>query len=150
MKIKVAFTKEKNPDFISASIMKFLGTDYSHVFFIHDGVIFHSVGQGVKREYLSNYLKTHDITDVFEVDLDLTYKEFESYMYGAEGKEYSESQYIGFILPFMKKFVRNGKEKTICSELVSEVLEKFGGFKLPNEADFMSPKDVYDMLGKKK
>ncbi len=146
MKIKVAFTKEINPDFVSNCIMKFLGTNYSHVFFILNDEIFHSVGEGVCRVPLNEYLKDHVITAEFKVELDMTEKEFLAYMDGAEGKEYSESQYLGFVLPFMKKFVRNGKEKTICSELVSEVLEKFGEYVLPKEADFMSPKDVYEIL----
>lgn len=143
---KVAFTREIKPDFISNCIMKFLATNYSHVFFIHDGQIFHATGEGVNQVTLSDYLKTHQIVAEFEVSLAMTPSEFVMFMEGSKGKEYSSSQYLGFIFPFLKRFTRNGNEKMICSELVAAVLEKNGGYKLPKEADFMSPKDVYDLL----
>ena len=146
MKISVGFTAELKPDFISRSIMKFLKTDYSHVFLIHDGIIYHSDGRGVNKIHLEYYKKTHKLVYEFPLEISLTEKEFEAYMKGAQGKEYSESQYLGFLFDFMKKWVRNGEEKMICSELVAQVLQDFGGFTLPKEADFMSPKDVYNLL----
>lgn len=145
-KVEIAFTRELKPDFVSKEIMKFLKTDYSHVFFIHNGIIFHAVGKGVSIVSLDEYLKTHLIVARKEVTLDVSEDRFLGYMDGAKDKEYSSSQYLGIVSRFLKRFGRNGGEKMICSELVASVLALYAGHKLPKEADFITPKDVYDML----
>lgn len=147
MKLKVGFTKEIKPDFVSKCIMRVLGTNYSHVFFILNDFIYHSTGEGVNRVPLAAYLEDHEVVKTFDVELPtLSEEAFAAYMEGAGGKEYSNSQYIGFVLPFLQRFVSNGSEKMICSELVSVVLAKYGHYKLPKQADFMSPKDVEILL----
>lgn len=144
--INVVFTREKKPDFVSYLIMKFLRTEYSHVFFELDSQIFHATGKGVHQAPFSEYMNTHVVTEKFTVSLSCSEKEFLMFMEGAKGKEYSQSQYLGFFGKFMQRFVKNGDEKMICSELVAIVLQRWGGFKLPKDADFMSPKDVYQLL----
>lgn len=145
--VKVAFTKEKEPDFVSKMIMKFMGTNYSHVFFILDGYIYQSTGEGTHRCNLENYLETHVIVDEYMVALALmTPESFRSYMAGAKGKGYGHWQYLGFMFPWLQKFVTNGSSRQICSELVAEVLRDYRPMKLPKNADFMSPKDVNILL----
>lgn len=148
MKIKVGFTAELEPDLVSKGIMWWLGTNYSHVFFILNEHIYHCDGEGVNRIKLEDYKVTHKLVSEFEVELFMTEKEFEAYMTGANGKEYSESQYLGFLHARFQKWVGNGDKKMICSELVAEVLAKYGKFFLPKPADFMSPKDVHELLSK--
>ena len=149
MKIQVAFTCEKKPDIISKIIMWVLKSTYSHVFLVHNESIYHSVGDGVCKIKLSDYLKTHNLIKYFDVELDCSEEVFEAFMAGEDGKDYSESQYIGFMFPFMQSYFDNDNEKRICSEFVAIVLEKYGKYVLPKDADFMHPKDVYLMLDRK-
>lgn len=145
--VEIAFTREIEPDFVSKEIMKFLKTDYSHVFFIYKGTIFHAVGKGVSLVPLDEYLKTHLIVARKEVTLDVSEDRFLGYMDGAKDKEYSSSQYLGIVSRALKKLGRNGGEKMICSELVAVVLALYAGYKLTKEADFITPKDVFEMVG---
>lgn len=146
MKVKVGFTSENKPDFVSKTIMWFLKTNYSHVFFILGDHIFHATGKGVHPVALSEYMKTHNLVHSFEVELNMSLESFLAFMDGASSKEYSSSQYLGFLSKSLQKFVKNGNEKMICSELVAVVLEKYGAYCLPKEADFMSPRDVFNLL----
>jgi hypothetical protein len=148
MKVKVAFTREKEPDFVSKSIMWVMKTDYSHVFFIHEGNIYHSIGLGVCKQDLESYLEDHIIVKEFEVELACSKEVFEAFVAGEDGKDYSQSQYIGFIFPMFQSFFDNNNEKRICSEFVAVVLQKYGDVVLSKDADFTSPKDVYDILDK--
>lgn len=145
--VKVAWTREKDPDWVSKEIMDFLDTDYSHVFFINDGFIYHATGEGVNKTPLDKYLETHIIVHERMLPLPLmTEDSFKAYMAGADSKEYGHLQYIGFIAPWLQRFVKNGNTKQICSELIAEVGRDYGNLKLPKEQDFMSPKDVLDLL----
>lgn len=146
MKVKIAFTREAEPDLVSKGIMKYMGTNYSHVFFILNDIIYHAVGEGVTAVPLQDYLKDHVIVAEKEVNLYMTEGEFVTYMRGARGKEYSNSQYLGFIFKSLKKFFRNKDEKMICSELVATVLNDYGiDEQIPyfHDPDFVSPKDIY-------
>lgn len=146
MKIKIAFTRETEPDLVSKGIMKFMGTNYSHVFFVLDDIIYHAVGEGVTSVPLAEYLKDHIIVAEKDVDIFMTEGEFLTYMKGANGKEYSNSQYLGFIFKPLKRFFRNKDKKMICSELVATVLNYYGTDEsVPYfpDPDFISPKDIY-------
>lgn len=148
--VKVAFTREKDPDFVSKRIMDFLDTDYSHCFFINDGFIYHATGEGVNRCHLDVYLEDHVIVHEVMLPLPLmTEDSFKAYMRGADAKEYGHLQYAGFIAPWAQKLVRNGNAKQICSELIAEIARDYGNLKLPKEQDFMSPKDVLILLSDK-
>ena len=148
MKIKVCFTSEKKPDFTSRMIMKIMRTSYSHVFFVHKGNIYHSVGEGVCVEPYEKYLESHDLVEEFDVDLVCTEEVFEAFMDGEKEKEYSMSQYLGFVIPFMQKYVDNNNAKRICSELVAVALQNYGKTKytFTKDLDFTNPKDVYEIL----
>ena len=146
MKIKIGFTREIKPDLVSKGIMFYLGTDYSHVFFILGEWSYHSTGEGVHKVLLSEYLKTHILVKEFEIDTAHDENAFLAYMSGAEGKDYGQMQYLGFIFPSLQRFVKNGPAKTICSELTSVYLRDYCGKKLLKDPDFMSPKDVFCLL----
>lgn len=150
MKLKIAFTREYKPDLVSKLIQKYLKTDYSHTFFVLNDTSFHSTGKGVHEVPLSDYLQTHVLVMEFEVESNQTESEFLSFMAGSMGKDYGESQYIGFLFPFLQKYLDNNNSKTICSEIVATYLADYCGYKLPKDADFMSPRDVYELLEAKK
>jgi len=141
--LQVAFTREIKPDWLSRKIMEKLRTNFSHVFFIYKESVFHATGKGVHSVPLAEYLKTHYIVDQYDVDFPNVSEDFFlGYTAGAAGKEYSSSQYLGFLFPKLQKFVTNGSEKEICSELVTKFIRDYKPCKLPKEPDFMSPLDA--------
>ncbi len=148
--ISVGFTRQNKSDIVSRLIMWFLETKYSHCFFIMDGVIYHADGKGVRNLHLADYLKTHILVHNIPVELNITDKEFLMFMEGANRKDYSESQYLGFLFKWLQPIVANGEKRQICSELVSLVLKKYGKYELQKPADFMSPLDVFELITKKK
>lgn len=147
MKYKICFTREIKPDFISRMIMKFLRSNYSHVMLGYEDIIYHATGKGVHSQTRKEFLaQGKEVVYSFLIDLPLSPSELKSYMRGAEGKEYSNSQYLGFLFPALQRYVANGKSKQICSELVCDVLAEFGNYEFPKMHDFMSPRDVYEFL----
>lgn len=118
MKISLAVTREIKPDWLSRQIMKRLGTDYSHCIIIIDEYVWQSTGKGFWPIPLNLFLNDRIIVDSREFELSgngLVYAN--GWLQGKRGIEYSSSQYLGFIFPWMRKFVANGLEKMICSEV---------------------------------
>lgn len=147
MLVEVCFTAERKPDLVSKLIMQFMGTNYSHVLFKVGGEVFHATGEGVNRIPVSEYLGNKKIiVHQIPVVLDCTANEFYAYMLGANGKEYSSSQYLGFLFKPLRKLVSNGEEKQICSELVARVLHKWAGIEFHENLDFISPRDVFERI----
>lgn len=150
MKIQIFGSKEKKPDTLSKVIMSRLGCDYSHVGIIFDGIIYHAVGEGVCTISQEEFLKERD----FSLLLDVTNKVQPStdilfgWLEGRKGTEYSTSQYLGFAFPELQRFVDNGAEKVVCSELAYE-FAVFAGIlptgHFPNQ-DFVDPKMIIEAI----
>lgn len=146
--IKVVFTRETNPDFLSTQIMNKDKTDYSHVLVLfHDDnnieKIFHAVGEGVCVEDSEPYFKTHIKAHVFEIDLDVTKDYFLGFVRGSNGKEYSQSQIASMAVG---KTEKNGDEKMICSELVGIILHEMSQYKMHGHQDSWRPVHCFDVL----
>lgn len=145
MKIKVAFSKEKDPDFVSQQIMKKDNTDYSHVLIIYDdSKIFHAVGEGVCTDDLCKFEDEHELPFIFEIDLSVTRDYFLGFVDGSKGKEYSQSQIAA--IASGKGGHMNGDEKMICSELVGIVLTRMAGYKIKGNQDMWRPIDCFNAL----
>lgn len=151
--IKIFVAREVEPDWVSRKIMKVIGADYSHIgIIVDDTIVFHMVGEGfsqcpLKEMESDHVLQTKDITDRIHMTYAL------GYLQGRLGVEYSQSQYLGFLFPFMRRFVRNNKEKGVCSEEVARFLLVCGQEKYISgylnrfiDLDFVSPKDVWETL----
>lgn len=145
MKIKVAFSKEKDPDFVSQQIMNKDKTDYSHVLIIYDdSKIFHAVGEGVCTDTLCKFEDEHELPFIFEIDLLVSRDYFLGFIDGSKGKEYSQSQIAA--IASGKGGDINGDEKMICSELVGIVLTRMAGYKLKGSQDMWRPIDCFNAL----
>jgi hypothetical protein len=155
MKFEVFASREKKPDFVSKEIMKKIGCDWSHNGIIYtDDLgferIFHAIGSGVSDEHVSDFLEKRefvhriDVTDRMKTSPQFSY----GWLWGRKGTEYSQSQYIGFLLPFMKKFIRNGTHKVICSEFVYEFCVTTGVLKFRHfpKQDYVDPKMIIEAL----
>lgn len=158
--IKVGFTSEINPDFVSRMIMKFEKTLYSHSLILFEDLdfkekIFHSIGEGVLVDANGDYLKTHKIVRMFEVPMATTREGFCMYVRGrcSAKVEYSQSQYLNQIFRLAGlslKLVDNDGAKTICSEetLMALAHSKLNVANL--EPDTISPKMLCEFLVKEK
>lgn len=148
IKVKVAGSAEVKPDLVSKAIMFFTRAKYSHLYIVYKGIMYHCVDRGVCAEVYEYFLyPDHIEVESIEVELKCSEDEFHGYMRELIGKriEYSHKQYIGFILPFARKWLRNERNKGICSEMVCWVLSDLGTHEFV-DADFLHPKQVMQIL----
>ena len=143
--IEVAVSRERKPDIVSKLIMWFTKANYSHILIIKDSVVYHAVGQGTCSVSLTDFLVKRELVQIQKVRLKVDEEFFMGYVTGADGKDYSESQYIGFLFRPLQRFVRNKKERTICSEYAARILNICCGYDFEG-ADFLSPKDVMTVV----
>jgi hypothetical protein len=149
--IRVAFTQETEPDFVSKMIMKALGKPYSHVMILFKDLdgrekIFHSIGQGTCVMEKDEYLKTHKIVRQFKINMNVEQDAFCAYVKGRVGREYSGSQYINIILKMIGLKItlfKNQHAKAICSEEVAAAAH-MADLDLPSiiNFDLVTPEDV--------
>lgn len=147
MKIFYASAAEITPDFKSHGIMKFLGTNYSHVLHIiepeaGEPFLWHSTGEGVNCKLLRDFLQTHRLIHKFDVTdrLIVSADRFLGYLEGNEGKDYSETQYAGFINDVFKRRVGDGPSELICSEFTARSANKYTSLQIKGDEDFVTPK----------
>lgn len=138
---------EEKPDFVSARIQNFLGTDYSHVAVLVDGyLLYHATGEGFHAEPLDAIMAGHVIRHRIKVEVpDVSYAR--GWLDGCIGTEYSQSQYLGFFLPPLRRFLNNGTKRTICSEAVADFLFECCRLNDPRlfTRDFLSPRDIVEI-----
>lgn len=144
---EIFVSREKNPDLVSRLIMKKIGADYSHIgIIVHGHTIWHATGSGFGIEPMESFLAKRMIVDRIKVDVrDEAFAM--GYLHGMKGREYSTSQYLGFLIPAISKLFRNGQEKTICSEAVMEFMSACAGYPfLSQGADFIDPKQAFELI----
>lgn len=154
IKISIFVCAENDPDWVSRKIMKVIRADYSHIgIIVDDRTVYHMVGKGFSTMPLAELqvghtLQLKNITNhIDNIQYALGYLE------GRLGVEYSQSQYLGFLFPFLRQFVRNNREKGVCSEEVARFLLLCGkpqriesNIHNLDSLDFVSPKDVWEAL----
>lgn len=148
MRVLVAVSAEKIPDFVSWQIMRRLKFKGSHIFVVieEDDRMFHAIGRGVCDDKYSEFLTEHHIPLSKHIELNCTKEEFYAWYEKHRGIEYSDSQYLGFVSRFLRWLVRNGRKKAVCSEFVAWVLTDLAGRTEFDDADFLSPKDVFERI----
>lgn len=143
--IYVAVCKETKPDLISRIIMKFMKADFSHSMIIDGEDIWHAVGGGVEKVGFEEFMVNHEIPEMIRVPLTVPREEMISYLKSRMGKDYSELQLFGFLIPSLRMFLRNGTDKTICSEFVSRFLNHCCDYEI-KDCDFISPKRLIQIV----
>jgi hypothetical protein len=148
---------ELEPDFLSRSIMQALDCKWSHngiIYCVDDndsGTIVHSIGKGVCEEPVREFLISHKFVHFINVTSLINDHGFaKGWLKGSIGKDYSESQYLGFLFPRIKKLVSDGKAEMICSEFAARFMCECTSFKGFDEAncDFIDPKIFIETLRK--
>lgn len=159
MKIYYASSAEINPDWKSKDIMHFLGCNWSHVLHIiepdnGEAYIWHSTGEGVNRMLLNQFLKTHVLIHKFDVTDRITshIERFLGYLEGSNGKDYSETQYAGFIPAvesiknWFKSKVDDNESELICSEFTARTANLYTNLVIKGDEDFIDPKNFIEQL----
>ena len=144
---------ETEPDFVSRAIMKKLKCDYSHIGVAFNGSsLYHATGKGVHLLTRGEFLKDHKM--VHEIPITKFVHNFSyarGWCEGNVGKDYSESQFIGFMFPALKKFFGDGRKEVICSEFVARFIDECTEIDIFDEidCDYVSPKELIEMLSEK-
>jgi hypothetical protein len=153
MEISVMTMRETYPDIVSMMIMWGNRAFYSHIAICYadaEGteMVFHATGEGVSTLTLEDMLVDHVIVERKTIRLRCSEEAFYGYVAGAVGKDYSESQFAGFIFPYrwIAWIVGDGEREMICSELIARVLKRFAGYKFDRDLDFISPKEIWELI----
>jgi hypothetical protein len=152
MEISVIIMREIRPDLVSRAIMAWTGVPYSHIAIGYsvDGedYLFHAYGRGVCCDRMDTYMQDHQAMGRKIVKLKCSLEEFRAYVNGAVGKDYSESQFLGFIFPYkwVLKLVGDGEKELVCSELVARVLHRYAGYEFHEDMDWLDPKEVWEAV----
>jgi hypothetical protein len=146
MEITVAVMAEHTPDTFSRIIMKWLGVKYSHVAIIYNGMVYHAIQKGVCCEPFSEVSKVDYIFDSLDVRLNVTKDYFNGFMKGCVGRDYCETQLVGYAFSPIKKLVSDGRREFTCSEFGAWVLECMAGYKWEENLDFVDPKEFLDKV----
>jgi hypothetical protein len=149
MKFEILAIGELEPDFVSRRIQRYLGTDYSHIGILVDGLwLYHATGIGFHMVPLAAFLPGHAIRHRFAWELDRDTTQYAlGWLEGCVGCEYSQSQYLGFLFPFLRPFVANGKSKTVCSEAGAQFMFDCLKVREPRlfACDWINPKDIVEI-----
>ena len=153
MKFYAFASSEIDPDFVSKEIMETIGAPYSHCGVIAEEddseTIYHATGKGFHSQDIPSFLaEGKQFVHKFEMKLTVHPEFALGYLEGNIGKEYSESQYLGFINKRFEKLVENGAEKLICSEALTLFALKCCGLQKSNlteGTDFIDPKEAIEL-----
>lgn len=150
MKIQILGLRPIKPNILSNGIMRFTHSTYSHLaILIPVADIYHAIGSGFQAATLPHVESDHVIVERAEFELSDEKLELAlGWLKGRCGTEYSQAQYIGFLLPYpwVRSVVANGKARTICSEIVADFIEEILGFECtPGVNDFLDPKTVMEL-----
>lgn len=165
MKFEFFASYEPDPDWKSAGIMLATQCKFSHVGIIVDGQwIYHATGEGFNKEAVDEFLITHRFMHKWELvikdDTPFGHGRALGWLQGNLGKDYSETQFIGFGAQILQRFlpdvlvnkfkamVSDGARELVCSE--SAV--RFGLEHCPliledgHNPDFDSPENAVEIM----
>jgi hypothetical protein len=161
-KIIVGFSKARSKfAFLSYLIRLVEGTNFSHVFITWKSnwldlqVVYQASGTQVNFIDSERFNKKALITDSFELSIsDDVFKSIIQECMKRAGVGYSLPQLFWLLcyktctvlhLP-VKWIPKDGRKLYVCSELVAELLEKELKISFNKELDFVTPKDIYNIL----
>lgn len=138
---------EIDPDWATRLLMWWSKVPYSHIAIEFEGDIYHAVGEGVSVHNYKEYMESHREMGRKRIMLKCTKATFLAYVEGAKGKDYSETQLIGFIFPWWRRFFSDGKREVICSEFVSRILARYTDIDYTGiNLDYLTPKEAWEKI----
>ncbi len=135
MKFEFFASYEPKPDWKSGGIMLATGCKFSHVgIIVNEEHIYHATGIGFNEEHIDEFLLTHQFAHRFELmlkdDTPFGHGRALGWLQGNIGKDYSETQFLGFGAEFVERYlpaflvnkikslVTDGMRELVCSESV--------------------------------
>lgn len=170
MKFIYFASREKQPDWKSRKIMKAISWDCSHsLLYVEEGdyrAIYHATGKHkyrdgrmakgfhkIEGDNLAEFLETHTLH--YKVELPVVNAAAGIAFCDANiGKDYSETQLVGFYLPVLKVFLGDGEAELICSEypIRFAMHPLILNFHFAEDPDWIDPKVctevMYSIIGK--
>lgn len=156
MFIDIVVTAEKKPDLGSRLIMWWTKSKFSHCLIRYDHpwgktMIFQATSEGVNVVEAEEFFKTHIAVDnILDIKLNCTPEEFVGYVEGSCGKDYSESQYLGFLFnwKWLRDWFADGDKELVCSELVASVIQRWTHIRFDKQLDYLTPAEVLETVRK--
>lgn len=149
MKFEIFVSREKNPDFISRMIMKVTKADFSHIGVLVNGTtVIHAVGEGYLEQSAESFLVKKMFVELHEVKV-VNEQYSLGWLHGNLGKDYSQSQFFGFLFPFLRPLLDNNRTKGYCSEFMLDFAIDclVGGHTLAEcDSDWYSPKQTLQKI----
>jgi len=139
MKVTIGIASEKNRDFLSTVVEKVLFRDYSHIFVVYRGMMYHALPEGMCIDDYEAFKELHDIVGEKQVELHCRVGDFERHFEYHRAASYSHWQFLGY-LPLIGRLFMNGRNKFWCSEYVAWVLSDLGYRWEFADADLITPK----------
>lgn len=151
MLLRIAVTREIDPDMVSQLIMLETKAPFSHIMaiFLDENnvpTVFQATGKGVHTIALAEFMVDHMIVDEKIVELKKGREYFLGFVRGSHGKGYGHAQYLGFLAKFLRNFGDNDDKREICSELIATVLEDQCALDVRGDNDFVTPAQVFNAI----
>lgn len=142
----LCFVREINPDIPSKIIAWHNGLGISHVLGMYtdrDGIrkLAHSVGKGVCKENIKEFLKTHIIVKKRNIKLNCSNDYLCGHINGSLGKGYSWLQFL--LILFGWKAFQNGVKKMICSEFWARIIHEESNHNILGNLDKCTPEVLW-------
>lgn len=161
-KVYIGFSTPKKWNIFSWLIRKIEGTEFSHIYLrlptgrrLKQDLIYQASNTMVHFVGSKRFEEKNTILKEIEFDIETeTYYQLLRFCVEEVGKPYAFLQILGiaWVLLFrcfgIKK--RNpfakGKGSYVCSELVAAILIEFFGYRIMQDLDLITPKEVYELL----
>lgn len=152
--IHALWVGECNPDFVSATIQRVLGENYSHNCFIYEktGKLWEATFDddpkkcGVIEVDPLQSMQGCVIRARKRIVLNCSEAHFERYFLARErGKPYSHGQNWATIFRWMFPWVKNGAKERHCSEFLAAAAT-YGGYRFPRNKDQIKPSDTFRVI----
>lgn len=140
---------EYAPDLKSGTIMKVAHSKFSHVGIIENGkTVFHATGEGFNEVPLQKFCLEHGFEHRFPLYV-TDPAGAAGWLRGNIGKDYSESQLIGYALkwfPFLKRWLGDGKRELICTEATLRFGIEYCEIKCSIDPDFAGLDEAVEIM----
>jgi len=129
-------------------IKRRIGADFSHIGIIwNDITVFHATYIGYNKMNLHDFKQKNKILGRQKINVNVSDQMYAlGWLNGNLGKDYSQSQFLGFMFGWMKPLVNNNDERGICSEFVARFLQECTKIIIVRDPDFIDPKQLWDVV----
>ncbi|MCP4267026.1 MAG: hypothetical protein GY777_15890 [Candidatus Brocadiaceae bacterium] len=147
--VSLLFSRPVKFNWISALIMRYLGTPYSHVAVevkidsLGESIVYEATWWGIvckgKARWIEKNITVHEKKFRFPKE---DYRAIQKYCIRQLGKPYGFRNFLALITNY--KCVTDGEKSFICSELAYRVISK--KIDIGKDPDYVTPRDLYEAV----